>query len=534
VESIGKIDSANLPGEAFCEIQLTSPPINQLRQAATLAAEPLELVFASYYQEHSHNSVLLSIAFAGHWHIIDGYLSWEQCGRLSQTCKGLSSTVDQRMNSKLLHVSQLVVAKHPNDRAVLIKEFQNPCNRVAPHILITPEDVRHIQQGLGINCGPNMLIAIKNGYLTPERAKQRLQDSREPMQALRSQFAYLDDAQFLVLQKYCVDEFFLVEDLIEIHSEEEIITMLAQQLTVPKVQFYLDCIALESNQPVQIKDVEIFFIMLHEPKIFALLEDDVLAAAQLLTVTHHRGIDTLCNEDLTKLVLSELISVDQWLMLSELNFREPDEQIFKLLAVLMQRPEQPLQAAQFFKLHITGQQLLCTTTMCSLIQSDQIPLDEFLALNEVNQQKLHAYWKVLAPLTNPERLQPYTLKKLVEVITDDINFKVLSTLVTRSLTVLGRLPIESLLAFSDTDKKRLSETDILLEIFISSDEVNIIEFFKLPCLNQQFLETNWWDIWDQLDNQKLTWDQIKNSSPDDLAVFEHSGMDEYVAHINHK
>jgi len=517
------------------EIALTSS-----FRPAVLATNPLEHGLGFYRQELTHNPVSRTIilangfeALAGQWHIIiDGHLSWKQWGRLAQTCKALNDEFGLRMKSKLYGDSQLELKKNPDDRGVLINVFRCPGNRVVPPILINQQDIYYIQQELGINCGPNRLIAIKKGLLSTENAKQRL---KEPVQDLRARFHYLNDVDFLVIQKYCADEFFLVEKLTNLFPEylAESLTELLQPLTL-SVQFHIDCIALESDQPVQINDLGIFFEMLQEPKILALLNEGVVSAAQLLTVTHTRSIDALCNEDLIQLVRRELISIAQCVMLSQLNFRESDAQSFKQLAALMQRPEHPLQAGQFFNLHITGQQLLCRTALCSLIQSDQIPLDAFLTLSEVNQKKLHAYWDILAPLMHPNRLQPYTLKQVVDVITDEINFKVLSTLMTKELNVLGRLPIEAILELPDTDKKRLYESDTLREIFISSDKVKFTEFFKLPSLIQQFLETNWWDLWDQLDNQKLTWEQIKNSSPEDLLVFEHSGADEYVTHVNGK
>lgn len=282
-------------------------------QPAILATNPLEHGLASYQQELAHNPVSLTIilangfqTLAGQLHIIiDGYFPWKQWGRLAQTCKALNDEFSLRMKSKLSRDSQLELKKNPNDRAVLINQFQHPCNRVVGHLLINQKDINYIQQELGINCGPNMLIAIKKGQLTLDGARQRLQ---EPAQDLRTSFHYLEDKYFLVLQKYCVDDLFLVETLTVLSSDAVI--RLAKLLITSEMQSYLDHIALEIDQPVQIQNPVIFFSAIQKFEIQGLLDADVFGTAQLLTVTES-GIRALCNTKLRVQLLQGLITMDQ-------------------------------------------------------------------------------------------------------------------------------------------------------------------------------------------------------------------------------
>ena len=204
-----------------------------------------------------------------------------------------------------------------------------------------------------------------------------------------------------------------------------------------------------------------------------------------------------------------------------------------LLGTLMHRPKQPLQAVELFTLHKEGRHLLVEKKMANLIQSDWIALDEFLALNEVNQQRLCAHWEIVVPLMDPNRPfeQRWTLKKLVEVIMNDANLTALSDPIIKQLIVDKKMPLEVLFELSDLDKNRLCES-YSLKVFLSTADMDISDFFTLSSLNQQFLVNYWVVLLNPVNDQKLTWDQIKNSTPDDLAVFEDNGLNKYVAHIN--
>jgi len=125
------------------------------------------------------------------------------------------------------------------------------------------------------------------------------------MDALRRQFPNLPDAQFLILKKYLVDEFFLAEEDLAQYPTENILPLVTS-LRDPKIQYYLDQIALERNQPVQILDA-VAFLDLLGPEIRDLLDAGMLCTAQLLTATE-QSIKALHNKDRKELIQQKLTS----------------------------------------------------------------------------------------------------------------------------------------------------------------------------------------------------------------------------------
>ena len=463
---------------------------------------------------HFNRFVLL----ASQWHSIsDGHLTWKDWGRLSQTCKSLKVEFYQRMKGKLSVLGQSALKQKSDDQMALV--FRPPENRVLPHVPINKKGIEYIQKKLHINCGPNMLIAIKKGQLTLEVARELLQEKRSD---LRDQFHYLDDKQYLVLQKYVVDKIFIAEELAE--RMQEAIRHLFTLLQDSQLQYYIDQIALESNEPVQPLKNFGFFYAISLAWVQAQLDTGVRNSVQLLPL-NEQCYPILCNKELSTLIEKKLITVDQILVLARLNVEQ--------LKKLVENKRNPLDVTQIFKLHSTGQELLCDRKMCSFILSKHIAIHAFMDLNEVSQQRLHAHWDVLASLMD-SNYEIYTLKKLVEVIMSDANFRVLSDPTIKPLIVDGKLPIETFLKLSDTDKNRLCDSDSFKVFFSVANMMEISDFFKLPVLNQQFLASYWSVLLSSINDEKLTLDQIKKSTSDDLAIFESSGEEKYIAHINQK
>lgn len=463
---------------------------------------------------HFNRFVLL----ANQWHSIsDDHLSWKQWGRLAQTCKALKVEFYQRMKSKLSPRGQSAIKQKSDEQMALV--FRHPENRVLPHVPINKKGIQYIQKKLRINCGPNMLIAIKQGQLTLEGARELLQGKRSD---LRDQFHYLDDKQYLVLQKYVVDKMLLAEELAERTQEE--IHALFTLLQNARLQYYVDQIALESNKPVQPLKNFGFFYAISLVWVQAQLNTGARNSVQLLPL-NEQCFPILCNKELSTLFEKQLITVEQVLVLARLNFEQ--------LKKLVENKRNPLDVTQIFKLHATGQELLCDPKMCSFILFKYVAINAFMELNEVSQQRLHAHWDVLAPLMDSNH-EIYTLKKLVDAIMNDANFSVLSDPMIKPLIVNRKFPIETVLSLPDADKNRLCDNDSLKIFFRVADMMNIADFFKLPALTQQFLASYWSVLLSPINDKKLTLDQIKKSTLDDLAVFEDSGVDKYVAYINRK
>lgn len=138
--------------------------------------------------------VLINVwqAFVSWLDISHQFLSWKDWGILSQTCKVLNEAFHRSMENKLSKDGQLVVAEAVAEakakaaesakRVALVKAFPDPKNRAATEIPINKEGIRYIQKELGIDCGPNTLIAIKKGQLSIVDAKKSLEDPENELQ----------------------------------------------------------------------------------------------------------------------------------------------------------------------------------------------------------------------------------------------------------------------------------------------------------------------------------------------------------------
>jgi hypothetical protein len=462
---------------------------------------------------------------AGQWSLLsDGYLSCRDWGRLAQTCAYLQNEYVNRMLSKLSIGGKEAHEQGYKSYLKLIKIFPEPANRIATQIPINEKGILYIQEKLGINCGPNMLIAIRNGQLTLENVQERLQVKRP---SLRNQFLYLHDEQFLVLKKYVVDKFFLIGELEKI-SQERVIRMLTN-LRDPQVQFYIDQIALKRDQPIQPLNANAFVVAILAPEFQQHFDTGMMCPSQLLTLTA-KCIPILFNKHVKTFIKQKLITIDQILALSHLDFQQ--------LAQLMDLNSETFNITQFFNLSAAGQNLLCDSVMYLYISSQQIVLSEFMALNEVNQQRLHAHWYTLTRLMDSSNRsfpqEKYTLKKLIEIIMDDVNHKALSDPIIKQLILDNILPHETLFELSNSSKNYLCKSDSLKTFFSSTDCMKISEFFKLPSLSQRFIENNWDVIFNQSFGNQLTMYQIRKLTPEDLNVFNRNDVSKYIDDINRK